>query len=275
MAKLSEEYPEAFAEWVKAEGIERNFEAHLIGIGVLPTTRARLKLLAEQMRSGLGQMAEAIERLPGDEGLGSRVESGAAKELVRAIDVSSHQPRDLSGILAVHDVEHVVVRLYLPWEKPAQEHTRAQVESARALGKSVGGYVWAYAAADPLETVTEGLRLARSCGLEVPVLWIDCETYTEDGNVVDRGPDAAWLRAAVGECVGRGVRPGIYTGAWWWRAYMGDTTEFGEVPLWAAVYNWVADLASVKLFGGWREVVGHQYSANGIDLDVFRRDVVG
>jgi hypothetical protein len=195
--------------------------------------------------------------------------SGGGPKLVDAIDVSSHQPRDLSDIIREHRPAHVVVRMYLPEESPPPEHSIAQVESARANGCSVGAYVWAYRSSDPRKTVRDGLALARRCGLEPPVLWIDCENYLDQ----DPGPDVAWLREAADECRSAGVRPGIYTGGWWWRDKMGNTTEFADLPLWAAEYAEPRDPASCTLFGGWTRAFGKQWTENPIDRDVFLDEV--
>jgi hypothetical protein len=195
------------------------------------------------------------------------VQTGSA--LVHAIDVSSHQPRDLSDIIREHGPAHIVVRMYLPEERPPEEHSIAQVESARANGCSVGAYVWAYRSSDPRKTVRDGLALARRCGFVPPVLWIDCEDYLDE----DPGPNAAWLREAVDECRREGVRPGIYTGGWWWRDKMGNTTEFADLPLWAAEYSGPQDPSSCTLFGGWTRACGKQWTDNPVDRNVFLDEV--
>jgi hypothetical protein len=107
--------------------------------------------------------------------------------------------------------------------------------------------------------------------MEPPVLWIDCETYLDE----DPGPDATWLREAVDECRRAGVRPGIYTGGWWWRDKLGNTTEFADLPLWAAEYCEPRDPASCTLFGGWTEASGKQWTENPVDRSVFLDDVCG
>ena len=192
---------------------------------------------------------------------------------VRAIDVSNHQPRDLSGLISQHQAKHVVVKLYLPEEiDEGVECARQQIASARAAGCTVSGYIWCYRSSDPRESVRNGIALARSAGLELPMLWLDCETY-QDANEFDPGPDAAWLRAAIDECRRQGVRPGIYTGFWWVRDHFpgGEAAfaEFKDVPLWLADYDNVAELNFNRPFAGLTALHGKQYSADGIDLDVF------
>lgn len=192
------------------------------------------------------------------------------------MDVSSWQPRDLTALIAAHQIEHVVVRLYIPGERPPPEHSVAQIESARANGCTVGGYVWCYRSFDPVDTVRQGLLLAEIAGVKLPILWLDCETYNPTGNnVEDPGPDAAWLKAAIAECRHLGVRAGVYTARWWVRLALGDDfSEFSDVPTWLAEYNHVATLESVKpLPGSSRAMVwGHQFSADSVDLSVFRAE---
>lgn len=196
------------------------------------------------------------------------------------IDVSSHQSRDLRTLIGTHRPAHVVVKLYLPEESISQDHSRAQIASALAAGCTVGGYVWCYRDENPRKTVRDAIGLARSAGAELPVLWLDCETYKVNGEIRDPGPDAAWLREAVAESRALGIRPGIYTGGWWWREFMDNSREFAELPLWAAEYDGNPDVDDVTMFGGWTRASGKQYaerlpSGDGLDQNVFRDDVSG
>jgi hypothetical protein len=198
--------------------------------------------------------------------------------LVRGIDVSSHQASDLRTLIGQHRPSHVVVKLYLPVENVSGEHSRSQIASAKAAGCTVGGYVWCYGSEDPRQTVRDAIALARSAGADLPVLWLDCESYKVGGEVRDPGPDAAWLRAAIDESRKLGVKPGIYTGGWWWREFMNDSGEFSDLPLWAAEYDDSTDIEDVTLFGGWTHASGKQFaerlpSGVGLDQNVFLTDV--
>jgi hypothetical protein len=200
--------------------------------------------------------------------------------IVSAIDVSSHQSRDLRSIIEAHRPTHVVVKLYLPEESISQDHTRAQIVSARAAGCTVGGYVWCYRDLDPRKTVRDAVTLARSSGVSLPILWLDCETYNVNNEVRDPGPDALWLRAAVAEAQALGVRVGLYTAAWWWREFMDNTREFAELPLWLAEFDNKADIEDVNLFGGWTRASGKQWSVKlpgggELDRDVFLAEFAG
>jgi hypothetical protein len=187
---------------------------------------------------------------------------------VPGIDVASYQPADLADLIKglTPRPEHVVVRLYLPWEKPSRQHSLDQIASARWAGCSVGGICWPYPEVDPRQTVLEALTLADHAGLTLPILWMDLETY--DGQP---GPDADWLLKAADAGVKQGVKCGLYTAQWYIDTYVPDAARLGHLPLWAAFYNHIADLDSVPIFGGWTRNMlwGHQYNADGIDRDVF------
>jgi hypothetical protein len=194
--------------------------------------------------------------------------------IVGAIDVSSHQSRDLRTIISAHRPKHVVVKLYLPEESVSQDHSRAQIASARAAGCTIGGYVWCYRDLDPRKTIRDAVTLARSSGLSLPILWLDCETYNVNGEVRDPGPDAPWLHAAVAEARALGVKVGLYTAGWWWRGFMANTREFAELPLWLAEFDGKSDIEDVNLFGGWTHASGKQWSdklpgGGALDQDVF------
>ena len=195
-------------------------------------------------------------------------------DFVHALDVSSNQPNNLSAIIDQEKPTHIVVRMYIPGEKPPAQYSVDQVNSARAAGCTVGAYLWAYRSFDPRKSVRDALSVAKQCGMDPPpVLWIDCELYKVGNSVDDPGPDADWLRAAIDECKQAGVQPGIYTGGWWWKGYMGNTGEFGDVPLWAAEYQGAAVPSAVTLFGGWKQAYGKQWSETGLDRDVFLTEV--
>lgn len=191
-------------------------------------------------------------------------------DFIQALDVSSNQPSDLSAIINQEKPDHIVVRMYIPGERPPAQYSLDQVASARAAGCTVGAYLWAYRSFDPRKSVRDALAVAKQCGMDPPpILWIDCELYKVGNSVEDPGPDADWLRQAIDECRQQGVQPGIYTGGWWWKGYMGDTQEFGDVPLWAAEYQGAAVPSAVTLFGGWKQAHGKQWSGTGLDRDVF------
>lgn len=197
-------------------------------------------------------------------------------EILKAVDVSSHQSRDLSEIIAEYQPDHIITKLYMPWESVPFDHTQAQVESARQHGLSVGGYVWAYRSIDPIATIDAVIHRCSLINLVLPILWIDCETYA--GPPVDPGPDADWLTRAVNHAQNAYEMPcGIYTGRWWIRDHFpgGESTfsGFAPMPLWLAEYDGNPDIDDVDtLPQGWSQVAAKQYAGSPVDQNVIRSE---
>ncbi len=183
--------------------------------------------------------------------------------------MSSHQPADLTGIIGSLDPrpECVIVRLYLPGERPPQSHSLAQIASARANGCTVGAYIWTYPDFDPRQSVRDALALAARADLSLSVLWLDLETYEGEP-----GPGVEWLRAAADECQRNGVQAGIYTGLWYIREFLpGYVQALGNLPLWLAEYEGGPTLDGVTLPAGLARdrLWGKQWCGTGIDRDIF------
>jgi hypothetical protein len=193
---------------------------------------------------------------------------------LNAVDVSSHQPRDLSRIIAEYQPDHVIVKLYTSVEHISFEHSEAQVRSAWEHGKTVGGYAWAYRSASPERTIDDVIARCASIGLVLPLLWIDCETY-HGGNTVDPGPDADWLSRAVARAEDvYGMSCGIYTGIWWINGHFpggqAEFAKFNRLPLWLSEYDGIADINNIVLPQGWTEVAAKQFLGSPIDQNVIR-----
>lgn len=154
------------------------------------------------------------------------------------------------------------MRLYLGagQELPSQQTSRDLIARSQDFGCSIGGYFWGYAGYSPQDSVHRALDLAASCGVTIPVLWIDVETDT-DGSI----PGAAWLRAADDEAVKLGQQIGAYSGRDFWKQ-IGDP-GFPTWPLWSANYNGMADLR-VPAYGN-MQIAGHQWTDLPCDRNVF------
>lgn len=195
---------------------------------------------------------------------------------LNAVDVSSHQLRDLSRIIAEYQPDHVIVKLYTSVENISFEHSAAQVRSAWNHGKTVGGYAWAYRSASPEKTIDDVIARCASIGLVLPLLWIDCETYHDkDGNLVDAGPDADWLSRAVARAEDVYEMPcGIYTGIWWIDEHFpggqAEFAKFNRLPLWLSEYDGIGDIDNIVLPQGWSEVACKQFLGRPVDQNVIR-----
>ena len=93
-----------------------------------------------------------------------------------------------------------------------------------------------------------------------------------------RGVTEAILADAFDEVQRLGQRPFLYTGNWfwnWWALELGHFPDASRYGAWIAVYNGIADLASVPPRPGYGPIIGHQHwgstAAYGttVDFNVF------
>lgn len=195
--------------------------------------------------------------------------------ILKAMDVSSHQPRNLTTLIRTHQPAHVIVKGYLPIEIIDQDHSRAQVQSAWENGCTAGMYVWCYRSASPTATIDSIIELCASIGLVLPLLWLDCETY--HGSSFDPGPNADWLAKAVHHAETKySMKCGIYTGVWWIDGHFpggqGEFANFKRLPLWLSDYDNNPDINDVRPPMGWDAVAAKQYTSDPIDLNVIRSE---
>ncbi len=188
-------------------------------------------------------------------------------EPIKAMDVSNYQPRDLSDLIHRYQVQHVVVRLWLPEEKPDPGYALDQIWSAQTNGCTVGGYYWGYALLAPEKSVEDALTLWQRANVgTIPILWPDIETYAGEGC-----PDEDWTNRACRAAEGSGIRTGPYLADWvieqWWQRTVGD--EMRARTAWFANYNGQPDLNVPTNYWEPANILGHQYVGSPIDLDVF------
>lgn len=183
--------------------------------------------------------------------------------LVRAVDVS-HWTRTLTDsdvdCLVGESFVHVIVGTQI------LEITRQQLEIAIRGGMTVDLYVYLYWNESITDQVQEALDLAAEFP-QVGRIWLDVEESPA-------GRSAATLSMLVNEGLAAlgGFPGGIYTGKGFWQSYMGDTTEFADVPLWYALYDneptldgW-DDPVRPERFGGWERPTAKQYMDNHVHV---------
>jgi hypothetical protein len=188
-------------------------------------------------------------------------------DLVRALDVSNYQPRDLTALIQQYQIQHVIVRLWLPEEKPDPGYSLDQLASAIGNGCTVGGYYWGYATLTPQKSVNDALTLWQRANVgQIPLLWPDIETYADEGC-----PDEAWTNLACQETEQAGARAGAYSSDSmideWWGGVVGP--EMAARPYWCANYNGRPDLLVPSKYWPQAMLLGHQYAGSPVDLDVF------
>lgn len=184
-----------------------------------------------------------------------------------AIDIANYQSFTpaIAQQYKAAGIEHVIVRGGLGFEHPGLIDTaQRQLQTALDAGLGVSVYGWAYFDSDDPVRFAQEL-VDRYDGYGPHTYWIDCEA---DGN--PRADDNKnWLHLCVSEFQAQGKRVGIYTGHWWWTDHwMDNTTEFADLPLWAATDDQVPDRHTSLLFGGWDHLTVEQYDLHGVDDDV-------
>lgn len=189
---------------------------------------------------------------------------------MRGLDISAYQGEIPQAWFHARKAEGIglcIVQLYgggAPGGLGPNPYAQLQLSRARATGMQLAGYVipsWAFSPG--LDNAGEFLEELRFCALDV-----------EDEKPVTREQvDGVRLR---------GVVPVVYTSASQWRAVMGDTLTFSDVPLWDARYLysnpppygerlWPAWSEAVA-YGGWPARVAWQWQGD-ITVDGVRCDL--
>jgi len=133
---------------------------------------------------------------------------------------------------------------------------RPQLQAFAAGGMQVEVYAWV-SFSGWWENLLDG-ALGAIAGLPVRRLWLDCEEETamEPRTVIRRIEQAVeYVEEARPD-----LEVGIYTGAWWWSDFAGNTAPFAHLPLWSAYYDNEPDIDFAQLpYGGWRAPAIEQY----------------
>lgn len=174
-----------------------------------------------------------------------------AGQYVKGVDIS-HWTGNISDAVAAYWKQNGVKHVIAGTQKEAI--TRQQLQVAVRNGFTVDAYVFLYFNGNMAAQVKEALR--RIQGFPVTRLWLDIEAKTGS---YTQSQIKAQIWDAIRAC---GNQPyGIYTGAWWWKGYIKNTTDFANIPLWYAWYDKNPSLStwSYQKFGGWQQPWGKQY----------------
>lgn len=211
---------------------------------------------------------------------------------VSAIDVSDHQPADLSALIGHYDPQRVIIRLYLPVESarvPRQDWTLQAAGSVRSNGRSTGGYLWGYRSEDAAGSIYDALDIADRANIPLTHLKVDAETYLPGTSRYDPGPDSAWFAAAKAEIDRARLGAVAYTGLWWieqvfpggMAAFQRDVLDAGW-RLWLADWDGIPDPAVFRWPAGFPRplLAAKQYAVDEgpfgeLDLDVVDAAVAG
>ena len=74
------------------------------------------------------------------------------------------------------------------------------------------------------------------------------------------------VEAAIKLVTDAGMRPVLYTGAWFWQYTWGNPTIAKDIPLWDADYDNNARFDRFRPYGGWTSRVAKQYNSKASDI---------
>jgi len=123
-----------------------------------------------------------------------------------------------------------------------------QATAAVAAGLAVEGYLFLEFGFDPVAWVKDAL--ADLEGIPVARWWLDVED-TEGGR--DWAPErrGAYVQIALDTFATAGIFAHLYSGGWYWRPYMGNTTRFADQGrlLWNSYYDGDPDIDGLPYDG--------------------------
>jgi lysozyme len=199
----------------------------------------------------------------------ARPTGAALPKWPKGIDVSSHQHPEGRAIdwpaVQAAGISFAFVKVDEGAHGGAGRYTnpwfRADWDGARAAGVLVGPYHYARPRR-PVATTAEADARAFTAGVgpSVRTAAIPPVLDLEEAGDLGREEIATWVRRWLNTVEALGGRaPVVYTGLWYWNAFLAGTAEFAGQPLWIARYAEAPGL----LPGGWRTWSFWQFAANG------------
>ena len=149
---------------------------------------------------------------------------------------------------------------------------KQQMESCVEFGMPFECYIYDYLSSPSWRT--DALVGLSTIVWQPPRVWADEEDTTANGVLHSVNSRIAAVNATLVAIANAGYDTGIYTGAWWWKGYLGNTTQFSNYLLWDSHYDLEPDPDfNFVPYGGWTQCEIKQYAGSqpdGTDLNVFR-----
>lgn len=190
-----------------------------------------------------------------------------------ARDVSNYSDELTPELLARWQSEGcgLVILQCFPASYPQYAEQRRQMSACATAGMPFDVYIYDYLG-DPtwLDAALQGLVGAFWPSQKPRKIWLDEEDVeTEAGwSIAER---LGALQSSVRRAFEFGYPVGIYTGAWWWVPYTGNSRAFSDLALWAAQYDGIPSTEVFTSFGNWGSCAIKQYAgsqSDGTDLNV-------
>jgi hypothetical protein len=185
------------------------------------------------------------------------------------LDLSSYDIPTLNATcFKENGVTDVILGVYSPVGAPEQMgHVANLCRNAGLNIKGFYGFVYFGSAYGQLRDIIWAIQLAKRFGVDE--VWIDAEIDGAAVGFTDVGPVTPLRRVnelleAVALVEEAGLKPGIYTGGWWWPSQTNNSARFSHLPLWHAAYadnlGTYSEVRTVN-YGGWTNVAIHQWTS--------------
>ena len=199
-----------------------------------------------------------------------------------AVDISNYTndlTKEKLSCWRSHGVGLVIVQCVNPGPPYPPGKTREQLEILTEDSMPTHGYNYLWLD----ESVASFLnRYNLFNGYDLSHIWIDVEDNREALNYLTPEQRVTVVRRAVEMTKERYPEKtvGIYTGKWYWDAFMGNSIAFAEEPLWDSWFNGIADVNNFRPYGGWDKCLIKQHigdgelcGVTGIDINVTEMDI--
>ena len=255
MNPFSERFPQAFEEWKAAGGIENNFRAHALALGLATPLPEDLTFMHEHTQGAIAQEKDVLARYNATYPHPAPISPATG----RAADIS-HLTGEIDKVfcdkLTSLSVDLVIVGLqniYL---------ARKQLATLRNFNFRTQAYIWP--CNKDLDTYVPEVASVMQ-DFSMGYLWIDVEN--SEANV----------RQAIARFTPYPTfQVGIYTSEYMWKRWMNSTTYYSHLPLWYAKYDYAPDMTTFTPFAGWTRPTMKQYDARQprYDLDCYDPDLL-
>jgi len=255
MSSFIARFPQAYEEWFMAGGVENNFRAHALAIGLCNPTHADIAFMDVHARTAARQFDEVTDRfldLP-DPAPAPVTPTGCAADIsfyTGEIDTA------FCDMLKGLGIDLVIVGL--------QDIglARRQLAILQNAGFRLHAYIWP--SNKDLDTYMPEVLSIMSF-FKLPYIWVDVESSTIN------------IEESITElCQHPEFRVGVYTSKFMWDLHLCGTVKYCHLPLWYAAWDGIADMSNFVHFAGWSKPLMKQYNSNNprYDLNVYDPELV-
>lgn len=199
---------------------------------------------------------------------------------MHCVDISNYTDPLTGEVLTAwqdeHDVGLVICQAVDPPPGYPAGVTRKQIETCVFMDMPTDAYLYLWTNSNVEADMRAKLQLLNGLEQHIGHLWLDVEDVTPASPEQRLRAVRQALAVLDGWCVAHNKpAAGIYTGKWYWHAYLNDPHEFSARALWTSQYDAIDDASVFQPYGGWDRCKIKQYSGssslagiNGVDLNI-------